>query len=71
MHHIHENGDSEKKMSSSLNSDLLLIDTVKPMETSEDLITNATNMLPPPPQSNGHRNGVEYGAVDIVSVDNV
>jgi hypothetical protein len=71
MDHIQENGGSEKKVSSSLNSDLLLIDTVKPMETSEDLITNTTSMLPPPPQSNGHRNGVEYGAVDFVSVDNV
>jgi hypothetical protein len=71
MDHIQENGGSEKKVSSSLNSDLLLTDTVKPMETSEDLITNATSMLPPQPQSNGHQNGVEYGAVDFVNVDNV
>jgi hypothetical protein len=71
MDHLQENGGSEKKMSSSSSSDLLLIDNVKPMETSEDLITSATSMLPLPPQSNGHRNGVEYGAVDFVSVDNV
>lgn len=71
MDHIQENGGSEKKLSSSLNSDLLLIDNMRPMETSEDLITSATSVLPPSPQSNGHRNGVEYDAVDFVSVDNV
>jgi hypothetical protein len=71
MDHIQENGASEKKLSSSLNSDLLLIDNMKPMETSDDLITSATSVLPPPPHSNGHRNGVEYDAVDFVSVDNV
>ncbi|PSN30059.1 hypothetical protein C0J52_24690 [Blattella germanica] len=77
MDHIQENGGSEKKVSSSSSSDLLLIDNsnnVKPMETSEDLISSATSVLPPPPQlqqSNGHRNGMEYGAVDFVSVDNV
>lgn len=71
MDHIQENGGSEKKLSSSLNSDLLLIDNVRPMETSDDLISSATSLLPPPPQSNGHRNGVEYDAVDFVSVDNV
>ncbi|KAJ9590851.1 hypothetical protein L9F63_016116, partial [Diploptera punctata] len=65
MDHIQENGGSDKKMSSSTNSDLLLIDNSN-METSEDVITSAT-----PQQSNGHRNGVEYGAVDFVSVDNV
>jgi hypothetical protein len=71
MDHIQENGGSEKKLSSSLNSDLLLIDDVRPMETSDDLISSATSVLPPPPQSNGHRNGVAYDAVDFVSVDNV
>jgi hypothetical protein len=71
MDHIQENGGSEKKLSSSLNSGLLLIDNIRPMETSDDLITSATSVLPPPPQSNGHRNGVEYDAVDFVSVDNV
>lgn len=71
MDHIQENGGSEKKVSSCSSSDLLLIDnsnSVKPMETSEDSITS---VLPPPSQSNGHRNGVEYSAVDFVSVDNV
>lgn len=71
MDHIQENGGSEKKLSSSLNSDFLLIDTMRPMETSEDLITSGTSVLPLSPQSNGHRNGVEYDAVDFVSVDNV
>lgn len=70
MDHIQENGGSEKKVSSSSSSDLLLIDNstnIKAMETSENLITSATSMQ----QSNGHRNGVEYGALDFVSVDNV
>jgi hypothetical protein len=71
MDHVQENGGSEKKLSSNSSSDLLLIDNVKPMETSEDLITSETSILPSPPQSNGHGNGVEYDAVDFVSVDNV
>jgi hypothetical protein len=71
MDHVQENGSSAKKLSSSSSSDLLLIDNVKPMETSEDLITSETSILPSPPQSNGHRNGVEYDAVDFVNVDNV
>ena len=70
MDHIQENGGSEKKLSSSSSSDLLLIDKLKPMETSEDL-TSATNIPPSPPQSNGHQNGMEYDAVDFASVDNV
>ena len=70
MDDIQENGGSEKKLSSSSSSDLLLIDNLKPMETSEDL-TSATNILPSPPQSNGHQNGMEYDAVDFASVDNV
>jgi hypothetical protein len=71
MDRIQENGGSEKKLSSNSSSDLLLIDNVKPMETSEDLITSATSILPSPPQRNGHRNGMEYDAVDFVNVDNV
>jgi hypothetical protein len=70
MDHIQENGGSEKKLSSVSSSDLLLMDNMKPMETSEDL-TSATSILPSPPQSNGHQYGMEYDAVDIANVDNV
>ena len=70
MDHIQENGGSEKKLSPSSSSDLLLMDNMKPMETSEDL-TSATSILPSPPQRNGHQYGMEYDAVDFANVDNV
>jgi len=70
MDHIQENGGSGKKLSSSSSSDLLLMDNMKPMETSEDL-TSATSILPSPSQRNGHQYGMEYDAVDFANVDNV
>jgi len=70
MDHIQENGGSDKKLSSSSSSDLLLMDNMKPMETSEDL-TSATSILPSPPQRNGRQYGMEYDAVDFANVDNV
>lgn len=70
MDHMQENGGSEKKLPSSSSSDLLLMDNIKPMETSEDL-TSATSILPSPAQRNGHQYGMGYDAVDFANVDNV
>ena len=70
MDHIQENGGSGKKLSSSSSSDLLLMDNMKPMETSEDL-TSATSILPSPSQRNGHQYGMECDTVDFANVDNV